>query len=94
MSHLAGRHTQLSTLITGLSNWADRVVLDQTSLNGTFDWDLQWTPTPSNNAAGGVDPNALPLVTAIQEQLGLKLEGQRAAMNVVVIDRAERPAPD
>jgi uncharacterized protein (TIGR03435 family) len=64
-------------------------VVDQTGLAGRFDFTLKWTreQTPST------DPNAAPgLFTAIQEQLGLKLEPVKAPVGVIVIDHVERPS--
>jgi uncharacterized protein (TIGR03435 family) len=63
-------------------------VSDGTGLTGTFDIDLRWS--------GDVAPtDDLPsLVTALQDQLGLKLERRRVTQEVVVIDRLERPSPD
>jgi uncharacterized protein (TIGR03435 family) len=74
----------------------DRPVLDQTGITDRLDFALTWTPDdsqfgghirvpPSDNAAPG-------LFTAIQEQLGLKLEAVRAPADVMVIDRAEAPS--
>ncbi|MGB8844249.1 MAG: TIGR03435 family protein, partial [Terracidiphilus sp.] len=68
--------------------FVDRPVVDQTSLTGRFDFVLKWTP----DDAQGSDPNAPPgLFTAIQEQLGLKLEPVKAPVEVQVIDHVERP---
>jgi uncharacterized protein (TIGR03435 family) len=77
----------------------DGPVVDQTGLNGRFDFDLNWTPDDSQFAglrskihpsAGGA--NALPpLYTAIQEQIGLKLDATNASMEVLVIDHVEKP---
>jgi uncharacterized protein (TIGR03435 family) len=66
-------------------------VVDQTGLTGRFDFTLKWTreQTPST------DPNAAPgLFTALQEQLGLKLEPVKAPVDVIVIDHVERPSPN
>ena len=91
--HIAGRLMELSMLVSSVSSWTDRVILDRTALTGTFDWDLQWTQAPlaADIAAA---PSGLSLFTAIQEQLGLKLEGQRGSVDVLVIDSASRPDPD
>ena len=76
-----------------------RAVVDRTELGGVYDWTLQWTP--SVNSAGA-EPEVksqaadagTSLFTALREQLGLKLEPQRAPIDVLVIDHAERPAVD
>jgi uncharacterized protein (TIGR03435 family) len=90
-AHVGARGVEFSTLVTSVSTWADRVVVDRTGLTGTFDWDLQWTmePLSPNTAAAGVS-----LFTALREQLGLRLESQRAMVDVLVVDRVERPGPD
>ena len=64
-------------------------VVDQTGLSGRFDFTLKWTRDESASS----DPNAPPgLFTAIQEQLGLKLEAVKAQVDVLVIDHVERPS--
>jgi uncharacterized protein (TIGR03435 family) len=94
--------TPMSQLATVLSNFVQRVVLDRTQLPGTFDFRLSWTPDrlpqgappPGAPALPPVDPNGPSLFAALQEQLGLKLESTRAPLDVLVIDRVERPTPD
>ena len=76
-----------------------RMVIDKTGLRGRFAFTLAWTPEklPEGAPPPGlppIDPNGPPLVTALQEQLGLKLQPARARMDVVVIDSVERPTPD
>ena len=76
-----------------------RVVIDKTGLSGRFAFTLAWTPEkiPEGTSPPGippVDPNGPPLVTALQEQLGLKLQPARSQMDVVVIDSIEQPTPD
>ena len=64
-------------------------VVDHTGLTGRFDFTLKWTREQTQST----DPNAAPgLFTAIQEQLGLKLEPVKAPVDVIVIDRVERPS--
>jgi uncharacterized protein (TIGR03435 family) len=71
-----------------MQSMVDRPVVDQTELPGKFDFLLKWTP----NEAPTSDPNAPPgIFTAVQEQLGLKLEPARSSVDVLVIDHAERP---
>lgn len=67
----------------------DKPVVDQTGLVGKYDFLLRWTPDEAQVS----DPNAPPgIFTAIQEQLGLKLETVTAPADVLVVDRAERPS--
>jgi len=75
-----------------------RPVVDKTGLEGRYDIDFTYTPEPfsadalqrrGTTAPPNVDPNGPPLATALVDQLGLKLEGTRAPIEVVVIDRIE-----
>ena len=76
-----------------------RPVIDRTGLDGQYDVDVTYTPEPFSAAAlarrgaaapaNGVDPNGPTLATALEDQLGLKLEARRASVPVVVIDRIE-----
>lgn len=63
-------------------------VSDETGLTGTYDFQLRW----SNEVAPSDD--RLSIYTALQEQLGLKLERRRVTTEVLVVDRLERPTPD
>ena len=77
----------------------DRPVLDRTGLTGTYDVDLVFTPAqPGPGVAGAalaVAPSdVLSIFTAVQEQLGLRLESRREPVDVVVIDSVERPTPN
>jgi uncharacterized protein (TIGR03435 family) len=80
-----------------LSDTLQRPVVDRTGLDGNFSALL--TYTPDSGRVGGADqpaadPNAASIFTALQEQLGLKLETTRGAVDVFVIDHIERPTPD
>ena len=78
-------------------------VIDRTGFSGRFDIDFTYTPEafaaaalaqrPGGAVPPGVDPNGPPLATALLEQLGLKLEPIRAAVEVLVITHAEPLAP-
>jgi uncharacterized protein (TIGR03435 family) len=85
---IAGTGTTLSELMRRLSPTLGRPVVDRTGLSGPFDLELTWSSDQTADTAG---PS---IFTAIQEQLGLKLESQRAPIEVMVIDRLERPTPD
>jgi len=69
-------------------------VLDRTGLTGLYDFDLEFAP--DETVFGGVlkatDTSRPGLFTAIQQQLGLRLESTKAAVDTIVIDRAERPS--
>jgi len=80
-----------------------RTVRDRTGLTDRYDVQLTWTPDrlgplPPNapeeviRAREAIDPNGPALSTALQEQLGLKLEAKKDTVDIVVIDRLERPA--
>jgi uncharacterized protein (TIGR03435 family) len=80
----------------------DRPVVDRSGLEGRYDFLLRWTPDETQSGGLGIrvppptnDPAAPPgLFTAIQEQLGLKFEATRAPVDVIVVDRVERPSLD
>jgi uncharacterized protein (TIGR03435 family) len=79
---------------------AGRTVVDKTGLTGRYDVDLSFAPErqlpgPANDgAAVAPDANAPSLFTALQEQLGLKLESSQEPEEVLVIERVERPIED
>jgi uncharacterized protein (TIGR03435 family) len=82
---------QLASRLTGI-NAAGRVVVDRTELTGPFDVDLFWSPERTA-VSGPVPPDVdgPSLFTAIQEQLGLKLEARTEPQDVYVIDSIQRP---
>src|SRR5262245_54212311 len=105
-----GGSMPLSQLATSLSNFVQRVVVDRTGIAGNFDLDLKYTldQTTMANAMGPAKAAAIAgaaasapassdapgLFTALQEQLGLKLESARGAVDVLVIEYVDRPSPD
>ena len=93
----AGAQT-IAQLGAALQSLLGRPVIDGTGLQGRFDMDLKWTPNGEISAppAGTpvVSPDGPSLLTAVQEQLGLRLDSTQAAFDVVVIERLERPMPD
>jgi uncharacterized protein (TIGR03435 family) len=68
-----------------------RLIVDQTGLQGNFAIKLRWA-TERPQTAGASDPTLPSLFTALQEQLGLKLESLRGPVEVLVIDKVERPS--
>ena len=92
-----GGNRTMAQLAAMLAAPAGRDVLDRTGLTGTFDARLRWRPDAGLTTApdAQLTPNVgVSLFTAVQEQLGLKLESARAPIEVLVIDAVERPTPD
>jgi uncharacterized protein (TIGR03435 family) len=93
----AGSKSMLELAVT-LQSFVGRPVIDRTGLAGVFNMDMQWTPSPADasapTGAGAATDVGASLFTALQEQLGLKLESTKASFDVLVIDRIERPTPD
>ena len=77
-----------------LSSLAGRVVVDRSGLSGNWDLELEFAPEPPPGAPAPPPSDAPSLFTALQEQLGLKLEAGRAPVPVVVVDSLSRPAVD
>jgi uncharacterized protein (TIGR03435 family) len=102
---LEGRRVSMATFVTALSNFLGRPVLDKTGYIGAFDLNLEFTfegiagfngggfGAPSLLAdAGNVDSSKPTIFTAIQQQLGLRLESQKGLAEILVIDHAEKPS--
>jgi uncharacterized protein (TIGR03435 family) len=81
-----------------LAPYVNRVVVDRTGLDGRYDVDLKWTPEQQGPAAAPEpstrDADTLSIFTAIQEQLGLKLNSSKGMVEVLVIDTLEHPTPN
>jgi uncharacterized protein (TIGR03435 family) len=104
---LRARGIPLEALTRMMSAWLDdhRLVRDETGLTGRFDVDLRWTPDRQpvvpvdappeiGRAIAAIDANGPSLFTAVQEQLGLKLESRKEQNDVIVIDHVEKPTED
>ena len=86
-----------------LSNLMGRPVIDKTGLTAKYDFELHWTPDPGQTLlppgapapaveAPPLDPSGPTIFTALQEQLGLRLESQKGPVDMIVIDRVEKPS--
>lgn len=73
-----------------LSAALERPVVDSTGLSATYDLSVQWDDAPRGQSVPGRDFGSI--FTALHEQLGLRLDPQQVAVDVVVIDRMERPS--
>jgi bla regulator protein BlaR1 len=93
----------ISQLSPVLSRMLGRTVVDKTGLTAKYDVKAQWTPDQNQlQALGGgappgepvpqFDPNGPSIFTALQEQLGLKLESQKGPVDILVIDHVEKPS--
>jgi uncharacterized protein (TIGR03435 family) len=85
--HIQTDAISMDILTALLGNATSRIVVDRTGLSGGFAIDLEYSP----DQAATDNPS---IFTAVQEQLGLKLESTKASVEVLVIDHAERPTPD
>jgi uncharacterized protein (TIGR03435 family) len=103
---LTSQALPMSGLARLLSQQLGRTVIDKTGLTAKYDFTLHWTPDEGEGASfpgagGGPQPtNSAPpsdssgpsLFTALQEQLGLKLESQKGPVEIIVIEHVERPS--
>lgn len=94
---IQGANINMDNFVLSLSRYTDRPVVDRTNYTQAFTFKLQWAAEESPGRAASVD-DAQPdtsrpsLFTAIQEQMGLKLVPQKAPIEVLAIDRVERPS--
>jgi uncharacterized protein (TIGR03435 family) len=100
--HLGSHKATVSQLVDALSRVTDRVVLDKSNLAGMYDINLDYSPdegqlqafTAGTNSPPppSIDPSVPSLFTALQEQLGLKLESGKGPVEILLIDHIERPS--
>lgn len=100
LTTLASNAVPIATLVNQLSQWIVQQVVDQTGLKGTYQYTLQFAP--QNGPAGmpllpsgpdsAPDDNAVSIFTALQEQLGLKLESTKGTVETITIDHIEEPS--
>jgi uncharacterized protein (TIGR03435 family) len=100
-----GGGASMAQLVQMLSQSTALPVIDKTGLTGYYDFNLKFQPEAGLNTSPfgpplpgapqvAVDPDAANIFTAVQEQLGLKLESVRGPVEVIVIDRIEKPTLD
>ena len=90
---LIGRGVTTEMLAQELTRRLEQFVVDRTALSGAFDLELRWAPD-TGAAAPGATTDLPPLVTAVREQLALRLVPARGPVEVYVIETASRPLPD
>jgi uncharacterized protein (TIGR03435 family) len=90
------RHAILSDKFLNVGQKSGRPIIDKTNLTATYDFTLKFAPVANTATTGSREPAAEPtgpsIFTAIQEQLGLKLESSKAPMEVLVINSAQHPS--
>jgi uncharacterized protein (TIGR03435 family) len=97
----AGKNVDMPGLASALASRLGAIVVDKTGIEGRYDVSFQWTPDASTPVMGKngepappPPPDAIPgpsIFTAIQEKLGLRLESRKVPVEVIVIDKANRP---
>jgi uncharacterized protein (TIGR03435 family) len=87
----AARNISLAFIADSLSSRANlgRPMIDKTGLTGAVDFSLEWTP---DGAEAPVDSNTLSLQEALKEQLGIRLQSDKASTSVLVLDHVEHPS--
>jgi uncharacterized protein (TIGR03435 family) len=90
---IAGRGRTLDNIASNLVAPTGGIVVNGTGLTGIFDFDLRWTPELERAGQSGAAPaiDAPNIFTAVQEQLGLRLEPTRVLTDALVIDSVQRP---
>lgn len=89
--HLGGKGIDISNLVRCLSGITGRPVVNNTGLTGRFDISLDWVPDMDPDSAAESGPS---IFTALQEQLGLKLESKKAQIEMIVFDHLQTPMPN
>jgi len=98
--HIMAREITMPGLATGLANIVRKSVVDRTGLSGYFDLDVEFTPEqqmplgpplPGAPPDRPIDPTGPSIYTALQEQLGLKLESVKGSDEILVIEHVEHP---
>jgi uncharacterized protein (TIGR03435 family) len=88
---LIGQGISVTSLVGMLSRQVHRTVLDKTGLTGNYDITLKWT-TEDNSAPADGDDAAPSLFTALEEQLGLRLQSAKGPVDTLVVDHVEKPS--
>lgn len=90
--HFNGQGITMPLLAQELAQYAGRVIIDKTGITGRFDIDLRWQPDDAPPVRLNGEETSLPsLFTAMQEQLGLRLEPAKGPVDVLVIDDVHQP---
>jgi uncharacterized protein (TIGR03435 family) len=93
---LEAKQVSMGALAQSLEQELNYTVRDKTNLDGKYDFSVKWTPDQLGASAVGVhdQDNGPSLFTALQEQLGLKLQPARGPVEVLIIDHIDLPSPN
>src|SRR5262249_52269321 len=83
--HMSGGFIDAETMVRTITTSLERVVIDQTGLKAKYDFELEWSPDQTSTDKPS-------LFAAAREQLGLRIDSERAPVDVLVIDHVERPS--
>jgi uncharacterized protein (TIGR03435 family) len=89
LGDITDEQMSIQTLALLLSRFMRQMVLDETGLKGVYEIKLEWTPEPARTVPDAAPEPGPSIFTAVQEQLGLKLEARKDAVEVLVIDHAD-----
>lgn len=88
---VSGKKVPMAMLAQQLAIVLGRNVIDKTGMKGDFDFTLEWTPEPGQGGPPPADSSGPTIFTAVQEQLGLKLEADKGPVDIIVIDSVSKP---
>jgi uncharacterized protein (TIGR03435 family) len=92
--HFEAKGIPVTNLLEMLSRMMDRPVIDATGLIGPYDFSFDWTPDSNSSSSSSAIPeassSAASVMSAIQDQLGLKLEARKRPIEYLVIEKAEK----
>ena len=86
-SRLTAKGASMERLANYLARRLDRPVVDSTELKGVYDFTLEWTPEENKATSADAGPS---LFTAVQEQLGLRLQSRKLSVDILVVDHVEK----
>lgn len=100
---ISAKQAGIAALVRQLIPQLGRPVIDKTGLTGQYDFTLEWMPEPGQGGPESLglppdsrlpppsDSNGPSIFTAVQEQLGLRLDAQKGPVDIIVVDRVEKP---
>ncbi|WP_089838262.1 TIGR03435 family protein [Granulicella pectinivorans] len=89
---MTGQGIPIENMTRALSSLTQRTVVDKTGLKENYDFELKWTPDDA--PAGSTEENGESIFTAVQEQLGLRLDASKGMVETLIVDHVEKPSED